>query len=304
MRDAFDDGYGARIMRLVALLSHASLILMLCQAVDLFDIDEIPGMWEIPWTMQGLSDIASMEALQVGARPYAFLAGFNVASYVLYLSYRSLFVFHDKKSYLYLAFIAVVLSTAKMLLLFFVVFEIIIPMMTGRQKASFFIAGITVSAGVVAAAQIFPEYALFQIVREFNDAGADGIYSLTNRLASYQWLLDNLDQAMAFGGPVSRDFLQLRPVDSELVLRSMQFGLIGFALINALVYYYFARYRGRNARFLLWSMLWTSLTFTAASNFVFLPFLLLYGLVCRQTFTQTERRAQASPITSHFIAEA
>jgi hypothetical protein len=61
----------------------------------------------------------------------------------------------------------------------------------------------------------------------------------------------------------------------------MQFGWLGFVLLNLMIYFYFDKYRSYGMLFLLGIMLWTSITFTAASNFVFTPFLLLYGFVCR-----------------------
>ncbi len=304
MKDLFDRGWGDAVLKIALACAIANLLLMVLQAFDLFGIDEsLQRIWAIPWELVRRDDLTLDHARSVHDRAFGFMNGFNMASITMYLVFRAGWVRYRKERYRLLSLFSVLVPAARMLGILFVMFETVATFFSRgrRRSALIFLAGaFLIAAGFLfLAAYYLKGFLLFQFASEVSSHGLSSNYSYTNRLATLKMAYDNLDKIFLFGGIHSNDFLNLsRAVDSELLLRSLQFGWLGFVLLVLMLYYYFDQYRSFDMLFLPTLMLWTSLTFTAASNFQFTPFLLLYGFVCRDAFFRAKlpRRA-AYPAT-------
>ena len=209
-----------------------------------------------------------------------------MAALGLYLAFRAAYVYTGRWFFRLLGLVAILSATARLLAVFFLLYEAVIPVLFDRRSRSSAFSFVTIAASVFFVAIISivnPRYFLVSFLSELTSGNLASNDSIGNRLASLQWALQHLGQMLTFGGIHSNEFLTLsRAVDSEIILRSLQFGLAGFFLIVLVIYYYFHKYRSYDTYFLLLIMLWTSLTNAAASNFVLCPFLLLYGFACRE----------------------
>lgn len=290
MKDLFDRKQGDRILQVATVCALLNLMLMILQAFDIFGIDEsLQNLWAIPWELVRRDDLTIEHARSVHDRVFGLMNGFNIASTTMYLVFRAGWVRYRQSRYHILSLLSLLVSAARMLSILFVAFEVVAMFFsrTQRKNAIFLIVG----GGVISciflfvAAHYLKGFLLFQFASEVSNEGLKGSYSYTNRLETLRMAADNLDKIFLFGGIHSNDFLNLsRAVDSEILLRSLQFGWLGFVLLVLMLYYYFDQYRSLDMLFLLALMLWTSVTFTGASNFQFTPFLLLYGFVCRDDF--------------------
>jgi hypothetical protein len=209
-----------------------------------------------------------------------------VASFGLYVAFRAAYVYTGQVKYRLMCLISLLLGTARMLTIFFVLYEILLPLFmrhgSARKLKFSLIAAVVCALAVGIFSILNPEYFIGAFYRELTSDGLEQNYSLTNRLETIEWGLENWERIVTIGGIASNEFRNFdRAVDSEAVLRSMQFGITGFLLMVVLVYGYFHKYRSYDTFFLLAIMLWTSLTASAASNFVLCPFLLVYGFACR-----------------------
>jgi hypothetical protein len=285
--DLFARGNGDRILKLMLIFAYFNLFLMVCQLLNIFGIDKrLIHLWELPWNLVRRDNLAAMHASDVGGRPYGLMAGFNVASMALYIVFRAAWLRFGLVRYRFLGLAAIVVSSARMLTVFFILYEVLAPLFIKdeRKKAvPFLLIGGGLSAILLfLIARFMHDFFLLQFISNLQQSGLSNNDSYTNRLETLHLAMDNLDKIFLFGGIHANDFLSLsRAIDSEVLLRSMQFGWLGFVLLNLMIYFYFDKYRSYGMLFLLGIMLWTSITFTAASNFVFTPFLLLYGFVCR-----------------------
>jgi hypothetical protein len=291
MRDMFDHDRGDDLVTAMTWCAAANLALMVLQTIDLFGMDEgLKALWRLPLNLFSRGDPADFaNADVIRSRPYGLLPGFNLAGLSLYLVFRTAHVYTKRQSYRIWCLVAVLLATDRSLTVLFILYEIILPVFKagkGRGRRLGF-SLLALGALVAATAALWfanPDFFLRAFYEQVG-AGAQTLgqnYSLTNRLESLQWAGSNLSRIFTIGGVPSEVFRNFsRAVDSEAILRSMQFGIWGFFLIILMVYGYFHKYRSYDTYFLLAIMLWTSLTSTAASNFVICPFLFLYGFACR-----------------------
>jgi hypothetical protein len=288
LRDLFDRGYGSTIIQALIVCAGFNLFLMFLQALNPGGIDELlRPLWRAPLYIFARGDDADLgNADVVQARPYGLLPGFNIAGLALYLAFRAAHVYTGRTIYRLLCLVTVVLATARMLTILFMLYEVLLPLLNFKKKSrttSFSLLALASFAiGVAIMVSINPNYFIGTFYQEIALNSINSDYSVTNRLETLNWALENWGKILTFGGVPSDVFRNFsRAVDSELVLRSMQFGLMGFVLIIAMIYSYFHKYKSYDTFFLLAVMLWTSLTSSAASNFFLCPFLLIYGFACR-----------------------
>jgi hypothetical protein len=296
LKDQFDRGHGDRILSAMTVLASLNLILMIFQIFDIFGVDEsLLNLWAIPWELVKRDDFVAMHASSAQTRPFGLMGGFNVASTAMYLVFRAGWVRYRKQRSRVLSLLSILVTTSRMLTLFFALYEVVIPLFSRRQRRGsmlfLIVGGIVTAVGIFVLANYVKGFLLINFFRELSSGGLSQNYSYTNRLASVHMALDNVDKIFLFGGIHSEEFLNLsRAVDSELLLRSLQFGWFGFLVLVLMLYYYFDKYRSMDMLFLPALMLWTSITFTGASNFVFTPFFLVYGFVCRDDFLRRHRK--------------
>jgi hypothetical protein len=288
MRDLFDSGHGSELVGAMTLCCLLNLTLMISQAMDLGGMDQgLKGLWEAPLSLFARGDAADLgNADVVQARPYGLMPGFNIASLSMYLVFRAAYVHTGQMRYRLLCLFTILLATARMLMIFFVFYEVILPLFHRKRTAQnlrfSLLALLVCGIAVLSLGFINPNYYIGTFYQQLNNEGIDQNYSLTNRLETINWALENWQRIATIGGVPSDEFRNFsRAVDSEVILRSMQFGLVGFLFIVLMIYGYFHRYRSYDTYFLLAIMLWTSITSSAASNFVICPFLFLYAFACR-----------------------
>jgi hypothetical protein len=297
-RDLFDRGYGDLVMTGMVWCGGFNLLLMVLQALNVAGIDQsLKGLWTAPLYVfaRGPDDLVHADVIQ--SRPYGLLPGFNIAGLALYLTFRGAYVYSRRSLYRLLCLFAVALATARMLVVLFLLYEVVLPLFNFRRdsRAARFslVAMVLCTAGIAITVMLNPSYFLVSFYDEITNQGLETNYSITNRLETLNWALDNWVRIVTIGGVPSEEFRNFsRAVDSELILRSMQFGLAGFVLVVTMVYGYFHKYRSYDTYFLLAAMLWTSLTSSAASNFVLIPFLFVYGFACRAD-AKSRRRPSA-----------
>jgi hypothetical protein len=303
LKDQFDRGYGDKILSIMTGLAIFNLVLMIFQIFNIFGVNQsLIALWSIPWELVKRDDFVAMHAGGAQDRPFGLMGGFNVASTAMYLVFRAGWVRYRKQRAHVFTLLTLLVTTARMLTIFFVIYEAILPLFSKRQRKGTLLllglGGVVAVAGIFILANYVKGFLLLSFVKELSSGGLAQNYSYTNRLASFHMAMDNIDKIFLFGGIHSDDFLNLsRAIDSELLLRSLQFGWLGFVLLVLMLYYYFDKYRSMDMLFLLGLMLWTSITFTGASNFVFTPFFLVYGFVCRDDYLR-RRHALPPPLDS------
>lgn len=301
--DLFQRGYGELILRLSIVFAVFEVLVMLAQSMDFGGINQSLA----PLFLYYLG-IANAEdfLLVISSRPFGTMSTSILAGMSAYLAMRAVAVYTGKRAYVYLALPAILLSASRMALVMFIFYEFVIPFLlrSGRLRSLLILAVLGgVLAGVIAVFgdSLMNLYA-FQFAQEVGEGKLGESFSLINRLNSYVWAYEKLDQFLLLGG-VTTDEFSARPfaVDSEIVLRSLQFGLIGYLLMIWLNFIIVAKSKCYDSYFILFFMFIASITNTVASNFLFMPFVAIY--VCALRIATDKRRLQQA-ISWHLSSQS
>jgi hypothetical protein len=216
--------------------------------------------------------------------------GPTVAGFVIYLLFRSAAIALNRRWITYLAIIPITVGGARNALFVFLLWEFTVPLfVTGRRAAALSIIGI-VAIGFAASIWLFPQlFADFFLFRTFLVYSSPALLmqslSVVDRLTSFSWAMEHIWEVLTFGGLTATEFAVHESlvfgIDSELVLRSMQFGLMGFACFVAMNVWTGYSRRDPDWWFGMFFVMMSSLTNSLMTNFVSFPFLILYNLCVR-----------------------
>jgi hypothetical protein len=228
----------------------------------------------------------SLESRSSGTFGYATLAGL-----ICYLLTRCVAIAFNKRWIIYLAIIPLVVTGARMTALLFFVWDVVIPILYSRRRkrvlgwigAAVFVIALLVTF----IPDIFGKVFIFAQFIQFNTLdllmASDSIW---NRFVGFQWALRHWGALVTTGGITAADFADYEslffPVDSELVLRSMQFGVIGFASLCAMNLWQGYERRDADWWFCVFIVLGSSLTTSVTTHFIVFPFIILYNLVLKR----------------------
>lgn len=252
-----------------------SFVVALIQYTNFLNLNNILQFYHLHLANDNASSISQFQNLQ--GRPFGTIGNPTWYGFIVYLMARLSVSLKSSRVYLVLAFIAILLSGARMSLITFIVFEIFIISFEGgfnfKTFKNFALKGLAFLALFVIA------YFNLEFVRFIIDELLAGKTmqsdSIVYRAYMYDWLFNSGSFALFFGGLPYEKFPGF--VDSEWVMRVLQFGFVGFFLMY-LPYIYFSllKYRNINYYFLIINCLFVSLTTFTISNYVIIPFIILY----------------------------
>lgn len=197
--------------------------------------------------------------------------------FVYYLLARLTIKIGSSKVYLLFAAIALLLSCGRMILIYFLIFELfIMPFEKGvklKTIKKFVITGVLIAiTGIIGYNTLeFVRYAL----NEYITGTALESYSVTYRADMFDWMLNSGWQTILVGGVPFSKFPPF--VDSEWVQRILQYGIIGtFLLYLPYLYFVIKNYKNIYSYLLVGLCMWVSITTHTVSNFALIPFILIY----------------------------
>lgn len=218
-------------------------------------------------------------------RPSGILINAPTAGIIMYLLLRSLYVIERRVIYLILIFIALFLTGWRLGLLIFICYDIVYANLLSSRR---FLARAILFACIplfmflfyaIDINQLFPKLMIWDVISNLNYQAIVEGFSYTNRLQALQFWLDNFSTYL-FGGFTSDQIQNYGyAFDSELLLRSLQFGFIGLCLfwLGHITPLLSKRlYLSRDGQFLVFFLLSTSVTVTTSTNVFVLPYIALY----------------------------
>lgn len=266
--------------------------IMLAQLSDLFGLRSLlAGYWlwlassAVGDVSQGLKLVAGEEAMRAtGTFGIATLAGI-----LCYVICRANYIATGKRRWLVYAIVGLLLTSHRTGLVIFAFFEFVVAQffrVSLLRWAALALSGIVGTVAFLAlltyleVSGILPNPVGWAIELVFLNptGGLAGFYSYSYRLSMYQWAFSE-PYKLLFGGLVLSDVPDTGYIDSEFVMRSLQFGLFGYLCFQLLYWRPFSLRRDADALFLPVALVIMSLTQTVASNAYCVPFLMFYHRV-------------------------
>ncbi|MBD3378838.1 MAG: hypothetical protein GF408_00025 [Candidatus Omnitrophica bacterium] len=223
-------------------------------------------------------------------RPGGMLIHAPWFGFMMYLLGRVFFMREKKKYYLALSLAAIIISGAKGALLSFIIIEGFLFLRIHRswliRSGKAILAGLLLFLLLAVIYRISPYFheVMDIIFLDYITGGEWGFYSIAYRLEMYSWAFRDI-AGFILGGTISVAHLSeigRTYIDSEFVMRSLQFGFIGYLLFlaNYAVFFYRASRSGsaeisEAGRFLLLFVFLGTLSTTIATNMVFVLFLVI-----------------------------
>lgn len=249
-----------------------------------------------------LAEVPVTEAV-LGSRPGGTLAYPTLAGPVCYLLARSAALALNRRWMIYLAIIPLMLTGARMTTLIFFVWEVVVPLIYSQyRKLALMIVGLA-AGSVVGLYFMFPEIFessfLFAQFARMNTIqliiASDTVY---NRVEGIRWSLSHLDDMLTTGGITVAQFTAYESskfaVDSELILRSLQFGFFGYICLCVMDLWPGYNRKDADWWFLVFLVLASSQVITFTTQFIIFPFVILYGVVLKAA---RDARTLAAPIS-------
>lgn len=211
----------------------------------------------------------------------------TAAALVLYLVIRGAAVILRRRQFAYLSIVPIIIGGGRSALIIFLIWEIFVQsLLYWRRNFALAMLGLSlVSVGAIVLLA-FPHLlsGLF-LYRAFDVSAAqfsEG-FSVVNRLRSIEWALQHWPQFVSFGGITSRELAsrmswQGSALDSELILRSLQFGFAGFLCLLASNVWTGLFWKNQDSWFILFFAVISSLTNSMLTDFVLFPFVIIYCL--------------------------
>jgi hypothetical protein len=212
------------------------------------------------------------------------------AGLALYLVIRAAAIVLHRRRLIYLSIIPIFIGGARSALVIFLIWEIAAQfVLYWRRNLALAMTGFFILFSGLMTLLAFPRFATrFFLFRSFNVSStqfAEG-FSVVNRVRSAEWALQHWQQFVTFGGITGAELAnriawQGSGVDSELILRSLQFGFVGFlCLVASNIWTGFFR-NNPDSWFVLFFVIVESLTNSMLTDFVLFPFVIIYCLCVR-----------------------
>ncbi|MEI9889048.1 MAG: hypothetical protein WDN08_21605 [Rhizomicrobium sp.] len=211
----------------------------------------------------------------------------TVAGFSCYLIARSAAVLSGRRWMTYLALIPLTIGGARMATAIFLLWEVILPIFVSQHRA---IAISIFGAFVVAAYVVFmtapdllAEIYFVKTLMDYNSI--DRLISSNSaftRIVGIQWALNQPLSTWLLGGMTAAEIsafsINFFTFDSELTLRSMQYGLVGYGCLIAMNTWSGYSIRKLDWWFGIFLVLAGALANFVATNLAIFPFLILYNL--------------------------
>jgi len=277
------------IVRSLKVMLIGQLLLMAAQTLNLLNIVNLFAPYWTWLATNVAADVNQALAFVSGAESRRVPGTFGNATYAAMLCYllaRTIYLTDPRHRWLFLGFVGLLLGGHRMGLLAFFLFEFVIRFLTGRS----FITGLLFALGGLLvfilflggmawadSSKTYPNLVgwtinAFVIEQRFDWRDLE---SLFHRLNMINWALTSPERLLVGGLSLT----ELPPdayVDSEFVLRSLQFGLPGFLLLLGPYLWPLTLCRDHRALFLAFFITFLSITTTVSTNPVCIPYLSLY----------------------------
>jgi hypothetical protein len=238
------------------------------------------------WAAQTNSEIFLRPGLFAERAPGTFGAPTG-AGLVLYLVVRGAAILLRRRWMIYLSIIPIIIGGARSAMVIFLLWEIFVQLpLYWRRNFALAVAALFLTFAAIMTLLAFPRLITGVFVFSSFDASptqfAEG-FSVVNRLRSFEWALQNWQQFATFGGITSAELAnriswQGAAVDSELILRSLQFGFTGFLCLLASNIWTGFFWKNPDSWFILVFAMISSLTNSMLTDFVLFPFTVIYCL--------------------------
>jgi hypothetical protein len=238
------------------------------------------------WAAQTNSQ-SFLSAPQMAIRAPGTLGAPTVAGLAIYLVIRGAAIVLRRRRLIYLSIIPIIIGGARTALVVFLLWEVVAQSISyGRRNAAKAARGLfflfIVTAPFLAFPQLSSRVFLFRSFAVSPTEFSRG-FSVVNRLRSIEWAIQHWQQVVTFGGVTSSELAsriswQGSGVDSEIVLRSLQFGFVGFLCLLASTVWTGFYWRNPDSWFVVCFVMIASLTNAMLSNFVSFPFVIVYCL--------------------------
>jgi hypothetical protein len=295
--DLFRD-LGARKVGIALMV--VALFEVTLQILEFFDVGGFNGFMAPVlrfWAAQTNSE-AFLSPEQFATRAPGTFGASTGAGMALYLVVRGAAIVLRRRSMIYLSIIPIIIGGARNALVIFLLWEIFIQVpLYWRRNSALAVTGLLLIFTATITLLAFPR--LITGVFIFNSLTsptrfAEGV-SVVNRLRSFQWALQHWQQVATFGGLTSAELAdriswQGGGVDSELVLRSLQFGFTGFLCLLASNIWTGFFWRNPDSWFIVVFAIISSLTNAMLTNFVLFPFIIIYCLCLYLDQIESPRR--------------
>jgi hypothetical protein len=213
------------------------------------------------------------------------------AGFITYLLVRSLALLWRKRWIVYLAIIPLIFTGARTATAAFIVWELIVPLFAGGYRKLAIAALLAAGAAVVVVLVVFPDilnqiFLFSSLADNFATPTADQNQSAYTRLVGIQWALNRPLYDWIFGGMTVYQFdafeKNVFSFDSEFILRSMQYGVIGFGSFVAMSLCSGYKKNDPDWWFGLFLVLVGSLANSLTTNVISFPFLILYNVALQR----------------------
>jgi hypothetical protein len=290
----------------VALLAIAvsEVLLQLLEILDLGGFNSLIAPILRFWAAQTNSQ-SFLSSLALAERAPGTFGSPTSASLVLYLIIRGAALVLRRPRLVYLGIIPIIIGGGRDALIIFLIWEIFVQsLLHWRRNFALATTGLALLAASILAVLAFRRMltGLF-LYRGFDVSAAQFAQgsSVVNRLRSIEWAFQHWPQFVTFGGVTSTELTsriawQGSGVDSELILRSLQFGFAGFLCLLASNVWTGLSWKNPDSWFILFFVMAASLTNAMLTDFVLFPFVIIYCLCVN--VAQIEPPREANGLTS------
>jgi hypothetical protein len=231
----------------------------------------------------------------------------TAAGLAIYLIIRGAAVVLRRRGLIYLSIIPIIIGGARSALIVFLIWEVFAQaLLYWRRNFVLAITGLLLLLAGILALWAFPNLItrvfLFSSFATSPTQFAEG-FSVVNRLRSIEWALHHWPDFVTFGGSTSAEMAnriawQGSAVDSELILRSMQFGFLGFLCLLASNIWTGFYWKNTDSWFILVFVMVSSLTNSMLTNFVLFPFVIIYCLCVNMDMADSPRAIELADTSS------
>ena len=283
--DAISSVSVKNIANILLIFIAAEVLLQLVEYLNLFGFNSIFGGVLEYWDNVDQARVGEL-GNSASRVPGSFGAP-TAAGFVSYFTIRCIAVLLRRRWIVYLSIVPLLLCGARAATAIFALWEILLPIFSPRyRKVGMYALFVTVTC-VILGILFFPElFGQLFIFNVFWDAYSHNQLAATesvfNRVYGFQWAFDRPAFTWLLGGTTANQIASFQNdvfgLDSELVMRSVQYGLPGYILIAATTLC--AGYNRKDGDWWFGVVMvgFGALTNYVATNVIIFPFLILYNV--------------------------
>lgn len=263
------------IYKVISAFLIINFVLIFIQGFNLFSLNTVLAPY---YKFLATNNVNSIEELDIlNTRPFGTIGNCTKLAIITYLIMNLLSFIKPSKIKFLLGSIILLFTGARIVLAFYVFYETAIRFVNEKLnlklllKLFLVLISIFLFIGISYVCFPFIKYVLDSIIHgSFFDS-----YSFVYRGIMYKMLFSQSIKTWLIGGVSYSDFPEF--VDAEYVMRIMQFGLIGLLLLYLpYIYFWLVNKNNKHSFFLLIFLLWCSWANFTVTNFMILPFILIF----------------------------